>query len=144
MKKFLFAALAVFLLLQPEESKAQVSAGIYQQNLNTYLAIGTDPDEKMFGELRLGAGDELDLEGTFGYNFIQKQEVNFYSGAHLGVANLTTDFSEAYLGVPLGLLVKPFSAAPNLGFLLEASPLVGFDSGDGYLRAGIGLKYTFR
>lgn len=143
MKKFLILSLTAFLFLQ-HKSIAQVSAGIYQQNLNTYVSVGTDPDEKMFGEVRLGAGDELDLEGTFGYNFVQKQEVNFYSGAHLGVANLTTDYSEAYIGVPLGLFVKPFSATPNLGFLLEASPLVGFDSGDGYFRAGIGLKYTFR
>ncbi|WP_229239763.1 outer membrane insertion C- signal [Echinicola soli] len=143
MKKLLFAALTVFLLLQHEESKAQVSVGIYQQNFGTYLAIGSDPDKKMFGEGRLEGGNEVDIEGTFGYNFIQKEEVNFYSGVHAGIINVG-EGSSGYFGIPLGVLVKPFPATRNFGFLLETSPLFIPNADTAYLRAGIGLKYTFR
>ncbi|GGZ19400.1 hypothetical protein GCM10007049_09750 [Echinicola pacifica] len=141
MKKFLMIAFTVFIISQ-QEVFSQISAGIYQQNAGTYMVVGSDPDEKMFGEGRLGAGNYIDVEGTFGYNFIQRDEVNFYSGVHLGVFDVS-DGSQVYFGVPLGLLVKPFSASRNFGFVLEASPLIIPDSSN-YLRAGIGMRYTFR
>ncbi|WP_143959568.1 outer membrane insertion C- signal [Litoribacter populi] len=124
------------------DSHAQVSAGVYRLSSNTFAAIGSDPDKKVFGEARISTGGRVGLEGTLGYNFVQRAEANFYSGFHLGVKNNSSN--DFYLGVPFGLLLKPFSEARNFGFLLEASPILRTDSGSGHFRAGLGIKYTFR
>ncbi|GAB3653304.1 hypothetical protein GCM10028791_23390 [Echinicola sediminis] len=142
MKKFLILSLTAFLFLQ-HESRAQISAGVYQLSTGTFAAIGSDPDNKMFGEARVQAGRNVDVEGTFGYNFVKKDEVNFYSGFHLGVDDQGSE-NELYLGIPLGVLVKPFPSTRNFGFLLEASPIFPTGERDNYFRAGLGLKYTFR
>ncbi len=118
---------------------AQVSAGVYRLSSHTFAAIGSDPDQKMFGEGRVSTGSNIGIEGTFGYNFIQRDEVNFYSGFHLG----TRSEESLYLGIPLGLFIKPFSESRNFGFLLEASPIFPTES-SAYFRAGIGIKYVFR
>lgn len=122
------------------ESRAQISAGVQQLSSATFASIGTDPDNKMFGEARVSTGRRVGIEGTFGYNFVQKDEVNFYSGFHLGTEG---NRDGVYLGIPLGVLVKPFSNTRNFGFLLEASPIFPTEYGN-YFRAGIGMKYTFR
>lgn len=135
--------LSIFMLLTIlVESKAQVSAGVYRLSSHTFAAIGSDPDNKVFGEARFSTGRRVGLEGTLGYNFVQRSDVNFYSGFHLGVDNnWENDF---YLGVPFGLLIKPFAESRNFGFLMEASPVIRTDSGNAFFRAGLGLKYTFR
>lgn len=146
MKKFLILSLTAFLFLH-HESNAQISAGVYQLSSGTFAAVGSDPDNKMFGEGRISAGGDVDIEGTFGYNFIQRDEVNFYSGFHLGVDDHHHDndhHNHLYLGIPLGVLVKPFPSTRNFGFLLEASPMFPTGHGNNYFRTGIGLKYTFR
>ena len=134
--------LIVLILFSFAHAEAQISGAVYRLSSNTFAAIGSDPDNKVFGEARVSTGSRVGLEGTLGYNFVQRSEVNFYSGFHLGVDNnRDNDF---YLGVPFGLLVKPFSATRNFGFVLEASPILRTDSGNGHFRAGIGMKYTFR
>ncbi len=142
MKKLFVFFLTAFLLLQTY-TMAQISAGIYQLSDGTYAAVGSDPDNKMFGEGRISAGSDVDVEGTFGYNFVQKDEVNFYSGFHLGIDDQGND-NDIYLGIPLGVLVKPFPSTRNFGFLLEASPIFPTGERNNYFRAGLGLKYTFR
>lgn len=134
MKKSLLVFLTLILLVT-FESHAQVSAGVYRLSSATFAAIGTDPDQKIFGEARISTGWRVDLEGTFGYNFVQTSDVNFYSGFHIGGRR------GLYAGIPLGLLVKPFSNK-DFGLMMEASPI--FTSGPEYFRAGLGLKYTFR
>jgi hypothetical protein len=123
------------------QAEAQVSAGIQRLTSDTFVTIGSDPDNKMFGEARVATGRYVGLEGTFGYNFIQRNEVNFYSGFHIGVDSDRD--RDLYLGVPLGLFVKPFNTQ-NFGFTLEASPIFPTGRRGNYLRAGIGLKYAFR
>ncbi|WP_373495524.1 outer membrane insertion C- signal [Aquiflexum sp.] len=135
-----FAILMLFFFAAVSQANAQISAGVYLLSSSTFAAIGTDPDNKMFGEARVSTGSDVGIEGTFGYNFIQKEEVNFYSGFHLGTEGNNDGF---YLGVPLGLLLKPFNSK-NFGFLLEASPIFRTERSSNYFRAGIGLKYTFR
>lgn len=138
MKKLLvFSALLFFGTIY--QTHAQISAGIYRLSSATFASIGTDPDNKMFGEARVSTGGSVGIEGTFGYNFVQSDEVNFYSGFHLGTEGNRDGF---YLGVPLGLLVKPFSSK-NFGFTMEASPIFPSERGN-FFRAGLGLKYTFR
>ncbi len=122
------------------ESQAQISAGVYRLSSATFASIGSDPDNKIFGEARVSTGGRVGIEGTFGYNFVQKEEVNFYSGFHLGTEG---NRDGLYLGVPLGVLVKPFANTRNFGFLMEASPIFPTEYG-AYFRAGIGLRYTFR
>lgn len=135
-----FAILMLLFFAAVTHANAQISAGVYRLSSNTFASIGTDPDNQMFGEARVSTGSNVGVEGTFGYNFIRKEEVNFYSGFHLGTEG--TD-DGLYLGVPLGLLLKPFSSK-NFGFLLEASPIFRTERSSNYFRAGIGLKYTFR
>lgn len=138
MKKLLvFSALLFFGTIY--QTHAQISAGIYRLSSATFASIGTDPDNKMFGEARVSTGGSVGIEGTFGYNFVQSDEVNFYSGFHLGTEGNRDGF---YLGVPLGLLVKPFNSK-NFGFTMEASPIFPSERGN-FFRAGLGLKYTFR
>jgi len=138
MKKLLvFSALLFFGPIY--QTHAQISAGIYRLSSATFASIGTDPDNKMFGEARVSTGGSIGIEGIFGYNFVQSDEVNFYSGFHLGTEGNRDGF---YLGVPLGLLVKPFTSK-NFGFTMEASPIFPSERGN-FFRAGIGLKYTFR
>lgn len=138
MKKVLLASLLLVLgLAMPAE--AQISTGVYRLSSATFASIGTDPDHKIFGEARLSTGRSVGIEGTFGYNFVQKSEVNFYSGFHLGAEGNDDGF---YLGIPLGVLVKPFTSK-NVGVLMEASPIF-LGERRNYFRAGLGLKYTFR
>jgi hypothetical protein len=120
-------------------TQAQIAAGIQRLSSATFASIGTDPDSQIFGEARLSTGRNVGIEGTFGYNFIQRDEVNFYSGFHIGSEGNRDGF---YLGVPLGLLVKPFNSK-NVGISMEASPIFPNERRN-YFRAGIGLKYTFR
>jgi hypothetical protein len=135
-----FAILMLLFFAAVSHANAQISAGVYRLSSSTFASIGTDPDNKMFGEARVSTGNNVGVEGTFGYNFIQKEEVNFYSGFHLGTEGNNDGL---YLGVPLGLLLKPFNSK-NFGFLLEASPIFRTERSSNYFRAGIGLKYTFR
>jgi hypothetical protein len=137
-KLMLFSMLLFFAVVM--ESQAQISAGVYRLSSATFASIGSDPDNKIFGEARVSTGGRVGIEGTFGYNFVQKEEVNFYSGFHLGTEG---NGDGLYLGVPLGVLVKPFANTRNFGFLMEASPIFPTEYGT-YFRAGIGLKYTFR
>ncbi|WP_076497679.1 outer membrane insertion C- signal [Belliella pelovolcani] len=137
-KLMLFSMLLFFAVVM--ESQAQISAGVYRLSSATFASIGSDPDNKIFGEARVSTGGRVGIEGTFGYNFVQKEEVNFYSGFHLGTEG---NRDGLYLGVPLGVLVKPFANTRNFGFLMEASPIFPTEYGT-YFRAGIGLKYTFR
>lgn len=138
MKKIILFSLTLFFMVTLE-SQAQISAGVYRLSSSTFAAIGTDPDNQMFGEARVSTGRNVGIEGTFGYNFVRRDEVNFYSGFHLGTEGGNNGF---YLGVPLGVLVKPF-ATKNFGFLMEASPIFPNERRN-FFRAGIGLKYTFR
>lgn len=138
MKKLLVFSMLLF-FATVLHAQAQISAGVYRLSSATFASIGTDPDNKIFGEARVSAGGRVGIEGTFGYNFVQSSDVNFYSGFHLGSEGDRDGF---YLGVPLGVLVKPFTAK-NFGFLMEASPIFPNERGT-YFRAGIGLKYTFR
>lgn len=120
-------------------SQAQIAAGIQRLSSDTFVGIGTDPDNQIFGEARLSTGRSVGIEGTFGYNFIKRDEVNFYSGFHLGSEGDSNGF---YLGIPFGLLVKPFNSK-NVGISMEASPIFPNERRN-YFRAGLGLKYTFR
>ncbi|MBC6367769.1 outer membrane insertion C- signal [Algoriphagus sp. AK58] len=145
MKKLLFSLFLFMGIVTLAE--AQVSAGINFQNTRTFITVGSDTDKEFFGEGRLGLGDDLGLELMGGYNFVRKSEVNAYFGFGLGLfgdhhRNHKHDHDDVYLAIPFGVLIKPFDNK-NFGFLIEAAPVFA-DNHDGYLRGGIGFKYTFR
>lgn len=145
MKKFLI--LSFFLMGIVSLAEAQVSVGINFQNTRTFITVGTNPDKEFFGEGRLGLGHDLGLELMGGYNFVRKSEVNAYVGAGLGLfgdhhRHHDHHHDDVYLAIPFGVLIKPFDNK-NFGFLVEAAPVFASHH-DGYLRGGIGFKYTFR
>lgn len=104
MKKLILFSFSLICLFN-NLANAQISAGVYRLSSHTFATIGSDPDNKVFGEARVSTGGNVGIEGTFGYNFIQAEEVNFYSGFHVGTEG---GYDGPYLGVPLGILVKPF------------------------------------
>lgn len=144
MKKLLLLFVLSFGILG--YATAQISAGINLQSSETFVTIGTNPDNQIFGEGRIGTGGDIGIELMGGYNLIQKQDVNFYLGLGLGLDddrnNGRNDDDDFYLAIPFGLLVKPF-ANDNFGIVLEAAPVFADDRGD-YFRAGFGFKYSFR
>lgn len=144
MKKTLF--LFAFTLGIIGFSNAQISAGINLQSSETFVTIGTNPDNQLFGEARIGTGGDIGLELMGGYNIVQKQDANFYLGLGLGLDddrnNRRDEDDDFYLAIPFGLLVKPF-AKDNFGIVLEAAPVFAGNNGD-YFRAGFGFKYTFK
>lgn len=123
-------------------AEAQISAGVNMFSSNTFVTIGSNPDKPLFGEGRISTGSDIDLELMGGYNLVQKEDVNFYLGMALGVWDNRRDH-DFYVGIPFGLLVKPFGGSKNLGLVLEAAPIFPNDYSS-YFRAGFGFKYTFR
>lgn len=136
--------IALFLIGGITVSQAQISAGVNMLSSDTYVTIGTNPNAPFFGEGRISTGGEIGIELMGAYNFLQSENVNFYAGLGLGIDDERNDKddNEFYIGVPFGLLVKPFSATRNFGIVLEAAPIFPEDRGS-YFRAGFGFKYSF-
>ena len=150
MRKILFISFLLLGLVSLAE--AQVSVGINFQTSDTFITVGTDPDKEFFGEARLGIAHDLGLELMGAYNFTRKSEVNGYVGLGLGILGNHHRHhhrhhhhhnNDLYLAIPVGALIKPFNSTKNLGILIEAAPVfTNYDHN--YLRAWIGVKYTFR
>ena len=107
-KLMLFSMLLFFAAIL--ESQAQISAGVYRLSSATFASIGTDPDNKIFGEARVSTGGNVGIEGTFGYNFVQKEDVNFYSGFHLDFIQANKSASAACKIMP-AMCMTPLSVA---------------------------------
>ncbi|PZX58165.1 outer membrane insertion C- signal [Algoriphagus chordae] len=144
MKKLFLLSLTLFTFISL--AQAQISAGVNIQSSETFVTIGTNPNNKIFGEGRIGTGGDIGVELMGAYNIIQKDDVNFYLGLGLGLDDDRNhdhdDDDDIYIALPFGLLVTPFNSK-NLGLVLEAAPILADDHGD-YFRAGFGFKYTFR
>lgn len=144
MKKLILLSLTLFTFISLAE--AQISAGVNIQSSETFVTVGTDPNNQIFGEGRIGTGGDIGVELMGAYNIIQKDDVNFYLGLGLGLdddrKNDRNNEDDIYIAIPFGLLVTPFTSK-NLGLVLEAAPILADDRGD-YFRAGFGFKYTFR
>jgi hypothetical protein len=133
--------------------------GIYQSNMVGQVAIGTDLNQKYFGDLRFTANDfsntSFGIEGSFNRNLHQSDWFNFHLGLMLGYYFPRNGFTniggvyysgndEVRLGLPFGFSVMPFEPHRNFAFLLEATPNIFPQSGYGSLRANLGIRYTFR
>jgi hypothetical protein len=126
---------------------APVHAGIYYSGLKGQVAIGTDIEQKYFGELRFGANDILEspfgIEALIHKNLVREERFNFHLGLMVGPYFDSGNFR---LGIPLGFTIKPFENHKQLAFLMEATPNAFVDAIGSYinLRANLGLRYTFR
>jgi hypothetical protein len=120
-------------------AEAQVSVGIYQNGVFSYLGVGTDPEEKYFGEARLFAGDVVN--NYFGAeligqrNFKQTDWYNFSAGLMVGYH----EFDEGRVGLPALFTIKPIQKNRNFSLILEATPFVSYSSV--HLRANVGIRY---
>ncbi|PSL05544.1 hypothetical protein [Cecembia rubra] len=147
--RFRFLLIVVFSVLfciqvQAQSKIVPVHAGVYYSGLKGQVAIGTDIEQKYFGELRFGANDMLDspfgIEALFHRNLVREEWFNFHMGFMVGAYFESDDFR---VGIPLGFTIKPFENHRQLAFLMEATPNVFVESYFN-LRANLGLRYTFR
>ncbi|MCH7414725.1 hypothetical protein MM213_14590 [Belliella sp. R4-6] len=119
-------------------------AGVYHSGLKGQVGIGTDIDQKYFGEIRFGANDVLEtsfgIEGLFNRNIYKDEWFNFHAGLMLGYYF----YDEFRIGIPLGFTIKPIENHRNFAVLMEATPNTFGGSRYTNLRASIGVRYTFR
>jgi hypothetical protein len=143
MKRFII--LILFFAIYCPSIKAQISAGLYQNTLTTQVAIGTDPEKQIFGELRILAGDMAhhyfgaELLGQ--YNFKKSENYNLSGGLMVGLDEQGVGNVHGKVGLPILLSIKPFEATRNFAFVLEATPYYRPELL--YFRGNIGLRYTF-
>lgn len=119
--------------------KAQVSVGVYQNGVFTYLGAGTDPEKRYFGEARVFAGDVLNrffgAELIGQRNFAQTDWYNFSAGLMVGYH----EFDYARVGLPAFFTIKPIQSNKNFSLILEATPFLAY--GSVYLRGNLGIRY---
>lgn len=119
---------------------AQVTAGVYSSGILTQIGIGSDPENKFFGEGRLFAGDYINnffgFEALGQYNLKQSDWHNISGGLMLGYY----DYVEGVrVGLPVLLAIKPIETHRNFAIILEATPM--YNEGLA-LRGNLGLRYT--
>ena len=141
MKNLLFFCLLLFFVAATHVN-AQVHVGIYQGGILNHIGVGTDPENKFFGEARILAGGVVNpyigLEALGHYNLRQTDWYNLHAGLMVGYSEL----DEGKFGVPLGLSIKPIAQHRQLSMVLEGNPMYAYDFVT--FRALIGLRYTFR
>ncbi|MEX2513778.1 MAG: hypothetical protein WD398_12810 [Cyclobacteriaceae bacterium] len=142
MKTTFLALIFTLFFMTAAMVQAQVHVGVYQEGILNHIGAGTDPENKLFGEVRLLAGGIVNsvfgIETLGHYNFQRKDWYNLHAGLMLGYY----DFDEGSAGLPLGLSFKPIINHRQFSVLLEGMPMYGSESFA--LRALVGLRYTFR
>lgn len=140
MIKKLFLSTIILLFFFLSQAEAQVTVGVYKGSFYSQLGIGSNPENRFFGEGRLFAGDFLNpfigIEGIGQYNFITSEWYNLSGGLMLGY----NEFDEGRVGLHGMLSIKPLENHRNLALILEATPFYSFDAIT--LRANIGIRYT--
>lgn len=123
------------------QESGKIHAGIYHGGLIGQIGIGTNFENKNFGELRFSASDIIDypfnIEGYFNRNFVQGEWYNLHAGIMLGYSF----YEDIRFGIPVGMTFKPIKDHRQFGILLEATPNYFF--GGANLRANIGVRYNF-
>ncbi len=131
MKRFIAA---LFILL-PSLAFSQAGVSFHQSNL-PFVGLNYEFNQKIRPEVRLGVDDFFDymsLEGVVTYDFVEKDDFEFYAG----VGGRVTRFEGIVL--PLGLNVYPLNSK-QFGFHIEAAPILGEKS---LLRGSWGIRYRF-
>lgn len=121
-------------------SKAQFGVAFHQSNL-PFFDFNYQLDEKFGVSLRVGSDnyiEDLGYEAAFTYNFISKDDYNFY----VGVGGRFNIFDG--IVIPVGLQLFPFENK-KFGFHGELTPMAVIgDAGSGVLlRGSWGIRYRF-
>lgn len=142
-------AILVFSIIFCVQAQAQsklrpAHVGVYHSGLVGQVAIGTDLNQKYFGDIRFQANDILEtsfgIEGSLNRNLVRDDWFNFHIGFMAGY-----HFNDNMrIGVPIGFTIMPFENHKRFAILMEASPNVFLSNDFFNLRANIGLRYTFR
>ena len=119
---------------------SQITVGMYSNGLLHQIGVGTNPENKFFGEARLLAGDEYNrffsLE-AIGQTYIKRSDWHDVSGGLMVGYHGALD--RAKVGLPFLLAIKPIEAHRNFAIILEATPMYSYDIA---LRGNAGIRYT--
>lgn len=135
---------AFFLLIISVSSiqyaNGQVSVGVYSNGLLHQIGVGSNPENKFFGEARILAGDEYNrffsLE-AIGQVALKRSDWHDISGGLMVGYHGPSD--QARIGLPFLLAIKPVEAHRNFAIMLEATPMYSYDIA---LRGSLGIRYT--
>lgn len=119
--------------------------GYYHSNVVSEASVGTSPEKRFFGEVRVATDtDDFGLQVMGAKNFKRKKQVRAYFGVGLfeisGVPILSDD--PDYVTLPIGIQVSPFSDFRNFAFQFEVSPLFEIRNPNVVMKGGIGFRYT--
>jgi hypothetical protein len=99
-------------------------------------------NDKFRPEIRLYPNtliDDFFVKFMFSYDWIEKEDYEFYSG----ISILGSTNGRATFGLPLGLNIYPFEHK-SFGFLMEFAPSFPFGEGNGgYFTGSWGIRYRF-
>lgn len=131
---------AVFILFffMPFFGFAQFGISFHQSNL-PFAGFNYEFKNRIRPEVRIGVdnySEDLSLEGIVTYDFVEKEDYEFYAG--LGVRT-----NGAFTGVviPVGINIYPLPVK-QFGFHIEFAPLIA--DGTSVLRGSWGIRYRFK
>lgn len=118
----------------------QVAVGMYSNGLLHQIGVGSNPENKFFGEARLLAGDYYNrffsAEAVGQINIKRSHWHDVSGGLMVGYDG---SLDRARVGLPFLLAIKPIEAHRNLAVILEATPMYSYDIA---LRGNLGIRYT--
>jgi len=135
----MFRGIVFVFLLAQNSLFAQLSVAYYSSSLPK-AGIGYDFNEKIGTELRLYTDvfmENFTPELIVKYNFIHKDEFDFYSGAGIVINSINGFF------VPVGIQIRPIVNFRQFSLHAEIAPLINFD-GDLLFLGSWGFRYKFK
>lgn len=130
-------SLFFFVLCGSLQVQAQWCVSYHQSDL-PFVGVNYTFSERFMPELRLGTDryfEDVTLEGTFNYQYVQREEYQLYAG--LGVIVVK---GGAGVLIPAGILIYPFENK-KFGFHMEATPVL--IENNHLLRGSWGIRYRF-
>lgn len=127
--------LVFFFIALPAIAFSQVGVSFHQSNL-PFVGVNYEIKDRFRPEARIGVDnyfEELSLEGVVTYDFLKKEDYEFYGGVGGRVNSLDG------LVIPAGVNIFPLGNK-QFGFHLEAAALLGENS---ILRGSWGIRYRF-
>jgi hypothetical protein len=139
MRAHLIIQVSFFFLVLFGSFQANAQWGVsYHQSALPFVGVNYTFAERFMPELRLGTDryfEDITLEGTFNYQYVQREEYQLYAGLGLLVME-----GGAGVLIPAGLLIYPFENK-KFGFHIEATPVIV--ENNHILRGSWGIRYRF-
>ena len=127
--------IASLFVLLPSLAFSQAGINFHQSNL-PFVGLNYEINQKIRPEVRVGIDnflEETSLEGVVTYDFVEKDEFEFYAG----LGGRVNQFDA--IVIPLGLNIFPLNTK-SFGFHIEVAPILGEAS---ILRGSWGIRYQF-